>query len=319
MASILTKRSTWFGLACSCVLLVACDRDGVAAERDDELGRGRLRVEMTDAAIDDANVAAAYVTLTRIGISGEATAQFEGRKTIDISNYTQGRTVQVGNDQVVTAGTYGGLSLTFDTEFGETGQGLGCYVETADGRTLPLGFGQRSVTVEVAGTFAVGPVQVTELVVDLDLRKAIQYSEDGYSMVSAQRLARSLRIVDRNRSGSVDGRVSNHAQTRAEGGVRVVYAYPKRAVDFADEAKNDYENSITSADVNAAGNFRLSYLPAGEYELVVVDYADEDGDQKLDIVGPRISDLAVNAATRAVVVSAGAKVSIELEVGGLLP
>ena len=318
MAHILTKPSTWFGIACSCILLLSCERDGVEADRGSDLGEGRLRVEMTDAAIDDPNVAAAYVTLTGIGLNGQATTQFDGRKTIDISNYSQGRSIQVGNDQIIAAGQYQGLTLTFDTEFSENGQSLGCYVETTDGVEHPLGFGQRSVSVDVAGDFEVRPLLVTELVVDLDLRKAIQYSEDGYSMVSAQRLARSLRVVDRNRSGSIDGRISNHTQTREANGARVVYAYPKGSLSLDAEAKNDYEGAITSASVNTAGNFRLSYLPAGSYDLIVVDYADKDGDQRLEVLGPRVSDLAVRAATRAVVVSAGAKVSIELEVGAML-
>lgn len=318
MAQILTKPSTWFGIACSCILLLSCERDGVEADRGSDLGEGRLRVELTDAAIDDPNVATAYVTLTGIGLNGLATTQFDGRKTIDISNYSQGRSIQVGNDQIVTAGQYQGLTLTFDTEFSENGQSLGCYVETTDGVEHPLGFGQRSVSVDIAGAFEVRPLLVTELVVDLDLRKAIQYSEDGYSMVSAQRLARSLRVVDRNRSGSIDGRISNHTQTRDDGGARIVYAYPKASLNLEAEASNDYEGALTSADVNAAGNFRLSYLPAGSYELIVVDYADKDGDQRLEVLGPRISDLAVRAATRVVVVSSGAKVSVELEVGAML-
>ncbi len=319
MAYILTKRSTWFGLACSCLLFIACERDGTPADRDETMSQGRLRIEMTDAAIDDSNVEAVYVTLASISVTGQASAQFVGRKTIDISNYTQGRSIQIGNDQIVDIGGYEGLTLNFDMEFDESGQGHGCYVETSGGNKAPLGFGVRNVSVAVPGTFEVRPLLVTELVVDLDLRKAVQYSEEGYSLVSAERLARSLRLVDRNRSGSIDGKVANHQQTNDGVGARVVYAYAKTSLDLSDEAASDYEGAITSASINAAGNFRLSYLPAGEYELIVVDYADTDGDQRLETLGPRISDLAVLAATRAVVVTANAKVNIDLELGARLP
>ncbi len=318
MASLLKKPSTWIGLTCSCVLFLACERDSVEADRNEELSEGRLRLELTDAAVDDPNVASVYITLAGVEVGNEQLAQLSVRKSVDISNYSQGRTIQIGNDQVVTSGTYGGITLTFDMDYSESGQSLGCYVETTSGQQRPLGFGQRSVSIEVPGLFEVRPQAVTELVVDLDLRKAIQYSEEGYSMVSAQRLARSLRLVDRDQSGSIDGSVGNHAQTRAAGEVRIVYAYAKAALDLESEAANNYEGAITSASVNAAGNFRLSYLPAGPYELIVVDYADRDGDERMEPVGPRISDLAVNAATRAVVVSAGAKVSIDLQVGGRL-
>lgn len=299
--------------------LAGCDRDGTAAKRDDDREQGRIRVELTDAPIDDPDTEVAYVTLTEIALEGQVLEQLSTRKSIDISNYTQGRTVQFGNDQLVDAGLYNRLALTFDTEFDERGQQPGCYLETEDGTQNGLGFGERYVTVEVEGLFEVKANRITELVVDLDLRKAIDYSERGPSFVSVQRLTNSLRLVERQLTGSLEGRITNQASLGAFDGVRIAYAYPRGSLDVEAEAASGYLGATTSANVSAAGNFRLSYLPAGQYELIVVDYDDTDGDGRREHIGPRMSDASVLGVTRAATVSAGAKVEIELALGALLP
>ena len=300
--------------------LAACEREGgLAAGGSDDERTGRIRVKLTDAALDDADVKTVYVTVTGVTLDGERLDNLSERRTVDISNYTAGRTIQYGNDQRVRTGVYDDLTLTFDLERDATGDVPGAYVERHDGARAPLGFGPRELSVAVPGDFEVRADEVTELGVDLDLRRAVGYRDGGgYTFGGAEALRRSLRVVEETRSGSVDGTVVRHAATAPTNGARVVYAFPRGAVTPAALRAGDFAASVTSARVNGAGRFRLSYLPAGRYELVAVDYADTDGDGRLDLSGAIASDGEVGADLRAVTISARAKTVIELQLGDRL-
>ena len=305
-------------LAMSLVLGSACERDGgnAAGDGDGSGGVGRIRVNLTDAALDDPDVQTVYVTVTGITLDGEELPNLTERRTIDISNYTAGRTIQYGNDQPVSAGTYDGLELTLDLGRSESGEAPGAYVVDREGARLPLDYGPATVTIPAAGAFAVTADEVTELILDLDLRRAIGYRDGGgYTFGSDGQLARSLRLVEEGRSGAIEGTVVNHAATVASDVARVVYAFPRGTVTADTLRRGYFGASVSSARVSPGGRFRLSYLPTGRYELVAVDYADVDGDGRADLVGARRSDGEIGAETRAVTVSALAQTTIEMIVG----
>ena len=297
-----------------------CEREGGIVIGDAGAdATGRLRVLLTDAPLDDADVAGVYLTITGVTVDGETLPHLATRSTVDLAAYTAGRTVQYGTDQSIRAGVYAGLAVMLDLERDASGRAPGAYVATADGGKAALGFGPRTLSVPVDGRFEVRPDAVTEVVVDVDLRRAITYGDDGgYTLGDAARLGRSLRVVEEATSGSADGTIVDHGARLPAGAVRVVYAFPRGRAEAEALRAGDFEAAITSARVGPTGRFRLSYLPAGRYELVAVDYADTDGDGRLDLLGPRASDAAVGADTRAVTISAAAQTTVEMTLGDRL-
>lgn len=84
-------------------------------------------------------------------------------------------------------------------------------------------------------------------------------------------------------------------------------------------SKVQFANAVTSATVDANGNFTLSYLPEGDYELVFAGYKDEDGDGSYELKG--FLDLSILGGLNlgAITVNANASVTIEVIAMGLLP
>lgn len=279
---------------------------------------GRIRVALTDAPLDDPALAEVYVTFTGVRIGDEALPNLSERRTVDISNYTEGQTIQYGSDQSVEAGVYAGLTVALDLGSDAGGVAPGAYVTDSLGRKTSLAYGQETVELRVNDPFEVVEGQLTELVLDFDLRQAVlREGEAGYTFGGDMNLTSSLRLIDKTEAGSIEGTVDEHSLFR-DNGTRIVFAFPRGSFEAAAAFEGDFSAAVTSARVDATGRFRLSYLPSGGYDLIVVDYADEDGDGRIELIGARVSDATVGADVRAVSVTAGAQARIEISLGGIL-
>ena len=316
--------STQLALRLSTVLLASitfatCSKGDASGDGDGGEEYGRLRVELTDAASDDPDVSTVYITLAGAAIDGEELEQIGVRQTVDISNFTGGSTIQLGADQLMQTGRYRDLSLTLDLSNDAPGNGPGCYVERADGRIDALGSGAGKIELRLPVDFEITAGGQTRLIADVDLRKAIvrEANTEDYAFVSGPDLASSVRVVDAAATGGIEGQIASGDNTA--GTVRVVYAYPQGSVDLAAARMGDFSDAMVSARVSNAGNFKLAFLPAGSYELVAAEYRDRDGDGSLEFAGTRNSDAVIGAATRIVLVSVGAQVAVNLQLGTFLP
>ena len=282
---------------------------------DDE-DYGRLRVELTDAPSDDPDVATVYLTFAGASGDGIAFEQLSVRQTVDISNFTAGSTIQLGSDQLVRAGRYTSLTLALDLDRDAPGLGAGAYVERRDGSQDALGSGR--IEVEIPGEFVVPPSGHTRLIVDIDLRKlVVAHTSEGYALAGPGDRAAAFRLVDAASSGGIEGAVEGADLLESE--TRVAYAFRAGELDIARVRAGSLARAVSSDRVTRRGTFKIAYLPAGRYELIVVDYVDRDGDGRLEFGGARASDATIGEVTRSVLVSAGAQVGVRLALGDVLP
>ena len=130
--------------------------------------------------------------------------------------------------------------------------------------------------------------------IDFDVRKAIKKQDspqpnDEYDFVTEAELRTSLRMVNKNKTGKVKGKVSDNF---SQAGDRVVvYAYKKGTFNQLTETTGQgssniiFKNAETSAVVDANGNYNISFLSEGEYELHYVGYEDTNNDGKMEAKG----------------------------------
>ncbi len=297
-------------------------------KKDDTQPKGQVQMEVTDAPIDDAQVKGAFVTIAEVQVDGKVWNGFSGKQTIDLLAYQNGNVKSLGLGEL-EAGTYSNITFVLDLASDANGNQPGCYVLTTDNVKHDLNTtGQSKATVTFdAEDFEVKGDETTTIVVDFDLRKSIAHqdtttSQSKYGFVTSSELSAALRGVVKAHAGTVKGKCNNSSQYADK---VVVYAYKKGTYNKSAEvagqgaSKVQFANAVTSATVDANGNFTLSYLPEGDYELVFAGYKDEDGDGSYELKG--FLDLSILGGLNlgAITVNANASVTIEVIAMGLLP
>ena len=123
---------------------------------------------------------------------------------------------------------------------------------------------------KIMGDFDVMANGMTELVLDVDLRKALVKRGNGEF-----NLRPTARLITKSTAGMIEGAVDEENMQNAD--KVVVYAYLEGT--FQDSEMNEptegnarFENSINSAVADANGNFTLAFMPEGDYELIVSTY-----------------------------------------------
>ena len=286
---------------------------------------GKANFKMTDAPIDDANVSGAFVTVTEIKVDGQTFAGFSGKQTIDLLAYQNGNVKALGLGDI-EAGTYTNISLVLDYDVDANGNSPGCYILTTDNVKHEV---QASSSAQqelvLASNFVVEENQTTDVVIDFDVRKAVKAeaqaaSDNKYEFVSKGELESSLRVVVEAETGDVQGKCQND-----NGSDRVVvYAYKKGTWNKSAETQGqgssniEFKNASSSAVVDANGNYTLSFLEEGDYEVHYASYKQEsngsatfEGMLNLGLIGI----ISFNDIT----VEAGIDLTLNATVSALIP
>ena len=295
------------------LLLTACKED-----ENPGTTTGQLNVEITDGPIDDASVKGAFVTVAEVKVDGETFYGFSGKKTINLLNYQQGNVAALGLGDLET-GNYHNISLVLDHQTDESGNSPGCYILTDDNVKHSLAASAKQ-TLILGKNFVVDAGQKTDLVVDFDLRKAIQYqngSSDKYDFVAAADLQSAVRLVVKSNAGDIQGSCQN---TVVNTDKIIVYAYKKgefnREVEIQTANGIAFKNAVSSAVVGNDGNFKLAFLEAGEYELHLAAYNDDNSDGQLDLQGTLLLNSLTNLEN--IRLDAGAELQLDILVTGIL-
>ena len=306
-------------------LFTACEKedDGLSLE-------GNVQFEITDAPIDDANVAGVFVTVTAVKVDGEPISGFEGPQTINLLAYQNGNTKTLGLAELET-GTYSNVSLELDYGMDADGNAPGCYLITEDRTRHSLRNNLEAVSeIQLNNTsFTVVEDSTSTLVLDFDLRKSITYDSPGneldkYEFVTESELGTSVRLVEAKASGRIAGNCQNNVNLVDR---IVVYAYSSGTFDKDVEMNGQgesgitFKNAVASAVVGDQGDFTLAFLPEGEYELRFFAYEQPNdgkpaellGELSLDLLGTDRIDLG------AVQVDAAASVSFSLLATAIIP
>jgi hypothetical protein len=131
--------------------------------------------------------------------------------------------------------------------------------------------------IKVKGMMTTTIGESTGAVIDFDLRRAIVYQSGStaeFEFVTDAELQNAVRIVEKNTTGSITGKVADGVSGSEK---IIVYAYDKG--DFEEDEKFPqgasqimFKNAISSAVVNADGEFKLAFLEKGQYELHFISY-----------------------------------------------
>jgi len=256
--------------------------------------QGSMRLEITDAPIDDANIQGAFVTIAEVKVDGKAVTGFSGKKTVNLYALQNGQTEVLGDLQL-EAGTYSNITLVLDHASDANGNSPGCYVLTTDNVKHSLQ-ATASTTQEIvinSSPFEVTNGQTSNLVIDFDLRKTIRYednssTDDKYDFVTDSEIQSGVRLVAKNKAGTIKGQCEDNLGIAEK---IVVYAYKKGTYNKETEvngqgsSKITFKNCVSSATVDAQGNYTLAFLEEGDYELHFMAYEDSDADGTMELKG----------------------------------
>jgi len=284
---------------------------------------GKLKIEMTDAPIDEANIKGVFVTVTEVRVDGKKWEAFQGPKTVNVLELQGGKTASLGEGDL-SAGSFDKLTLVLDHERDASGNAPGCYILRQDNAKNKLAVSGSALTeLEISGPKVEVPEgESKELVVDFDLRKAIKEQANAsneYTFVTKGELQSSLRFVKKDNAGSINGKLNNY--NAATNGQAVAYVYAKGTFNQNTETKGQgesqvkFKNAVTSAKVNADGTFTAAFIPEGEYELHVATYRQESSG-KLTL--NTLLNLGGGASVSAISVKANTQTSLTISVTGIL-
>lgn len=235
-------------------------------------GEGQFRLNITDAPIDEEGITGVFVTFTGIEYQKDdgpwvRAEEFEGPITINLLELQNGRTTLMG-DFSAGSGNYTGLRFMLDApSLGRDGSNPGCFVEFEDGRRVPLFVPSGAQTgYKAKGTFSVPVNGNVEITADFDLRKSVTRAGNSGRYI----LKPTIRIIANNESGTIQGTISNR---QAETGY-VVFLYETGTYsesESADPAEGEsrFPNAVSSTAVEANGDFRLAFIGAKTYDLVI--------------------------------------------------
>jgi hypothetical protein len=284
--------------------------------------QGEASIEVTDAPIDNPEVEAVFVTVTDVKVDGQSFSGFSGPKTINLLALQNGKTELLGSG-ALAAKSYSNLSLVLDVETDADGNSPGSYLQTADGTKHRLAAeGENTVELIASEAYEVKEEGESKLVVDVNLRQAIQSGSSGaaeYSFASAADLNNAVRVVNKERTGTIKGNYDGGSDSGTDDKI-VVYAYEKGSFDAASETSGEmkFKNAVTSALVSKSSldsDFTLAFLEEGTYELHFAHYSDDDGDGKLTFKSMLDVSSNTSASLDAIEVTAGASITLDLLIG----
>lgn len=308
-------------LFASLFIISSCDDDNSSNNN------GNVKFEITDAPVDDPNVDGVFVTITDVKVNGQSISDFEGPMTINLMDFRDGELKRLGYADL-TAGTYSDVTLQLNFANDQSGTAPGAYIRTKDGVKHELAASSNTDNeIEVNGSFTVDQATNQEnVVIDFDLRKAIQYSQNpadsSYNFVTDAELDQAARLVTKDNTGTIQGNFKGALTQTVD--VIVVYAYKTGTYTNAERegqgtSKIEFKNAVTSTIIGDDKNFTLSFLPEGTYELQFVGYEDTDNDGTLEMMGSLLFNVLGDINPNNVTVNANEKVDLNLEITGLNP
>jgi hypothetical protein len=268
------------------------------------------------------------VTVAEVKVNGQAIEGFT-KQTIDLKAYQEGNTQLLGSTKL-DAKSYSNVTLVLDLDSDEDGNQPGCYVLNKDGVKFKLKSSSTGrYDLNLGQAWEVKSDAKTKVVIDFDLRKSIRYSDDAsikYSFVSEENLKAAVRVVAREKSGSIKGSFDNESQADAE--KIIVYVYKKGTFNASTETEAQgvdkimFKNAVVSAEVKGSltgQTYTLAFLPEGDYELHFVAYNKNSETGRYTYAARLQSETSVDGSIGNLIkVKAGAAVNISSTIKGVI-
>lgn len=276
------KRTKFNSLAVASIftalVFTSCDANDDMEEPNNSSSKGTVNVAATDAAVDAENITGVYLNVKGIKADGmddsnDAELMFDATQEFNLMAYQNGETYGLGSIEL-NSGTYSDISFLLDEE-------MPAYVTFADNTQSVIEV-EGDDEYEIIGEFDVVADAQTDIVADVDLRKAFtETSNEGEFMLRS-----TARLVNANVTGTIQGMVDNYEemQDQMESGMEtklVVFAYAEgtfNEMEREDPAGSEgrFENAINSAIVAEDGSFTLAFMDESDYELVIGSFTKEE-------------------------------------------
>lgn len=256
----------------SALAFTSCDNNDDVSNNSGTTGTAHFSA--TDAAVQGENITGVYLSVKGIVVDGvddanDAEVMFNSTKTFNLMAYQNGETYGLGSLDL-NAGSYSGIKFILD-------ESKRAYVKYEDSSTADLSV-EGGNEYEVVGSFNIVANAATNVVADIDLRKAFkETSSEGSFMLRS-----TGRLVSAEVTGTIKGSVENYQamkeQMASEGKEAkiVVFAYAQGTYNALEKedmdgpgAQGRFENSINSAVVNENGEFTLAFMEESDYEIVL--------------------------------------------------
>ncbi|MFO7997925.1 MAG: DUF4382 domain-containing protein, partial [Bacteroidales bacterium] len=255
-------------------LMTACeDNSGTGSNT------GVMHLSITDAPIDQFDITGVFITVTEVQIHmGEENwmviEDFDGPVTYNLLELSHGISELMASAEL-TAGNYTQIRFLLDAPVNsEQGNhsNPGCYLEFADGTTVPLFVPSGAETgYKATGDFTIpvnGEVHVTA---DFDVRKSVVVAGQSGLFI----LKPTIRLVVDDQAGNISGTIINLEEEYDA----VIYAYEAGTYQESEAADPlpdtpRFPNAISSDMADEEGHFMIPFLAPGTYDLVVTTSLD---------------------------------------------
>ncbi|MEP2774112.1 MAG: DUF4382 domain-containing protein [Fulvivirga sp.] len=305
------------------IIFFACSDD----DSETPMTKGNASIEMTDAPIDDANIEGVFVTVTDVKVDGETFAGFTGKQTFNLMALQNGNTKVLGSGEL-DARAYSNITFVLDYESDANGNAPGCYIMTANGTKQELESSAGSTgEIVVNNAYEVKSSTQSRIIADFDLRKAVKYSNNAereFEFVSDAELRSAVRVMNESKTGSIKGNYSE--DMTSETGKVVVFAYEEGTFNAntesepSGEANIRFANAVSSSVVTeGSGEYELSFLNEGNYELKFASYKDTDNDGEFTFDAMLDSETQIDGSVSDVItVDAESQIIVSTTITGIL-
>lgn len=241
---------------------------------------GRLDLAITDAPVDGVS----KVSVRFIGVELQPTTgdrvriDFDAAQLIDLYALRGGFTRLLLHDHPVPAGGYQWLRLLVQADR----DSLDSFVETSSGALLPLHIAGGELHFD--GGFELPRNELSELIVDVDLRRALLRPALEHYL-----LRPALRLIDARDAGSLGGEIASSylSDVRCgDPGGNAVYVYSGFGI-IPDDIDGGPADPVTTAEVifdhpTNAWRYEVPFLTAGAYTVAFTCQADLDDPDRDD-------------------------------------
>ncbi len=316
------KSASGFGVPGVFITLLAIIISFTACDKDNSAGGGTASttIKITDAAIDDASVTGAFVTISDVKLDGQSVQGFT-KTTINISAYQNGATKILGTFNLAGR-TYSNITFVLDYDMDASGGSPGSYITTTGGLKHKLQSTATSITINKSLALSGN----SSIVADFDLRKMITRQSGGgadqYDFATATELETAIRVVAESKSATIAGTLTNNA---VGSGKIIAYAYKKGTYNRSTEmqasgASNiQFKNAVSSSVVSGSGNYQLHFLESGEYEIHFANYTDTNADGQLELSGTLVAVGAAGLNLLGLNLNAGVTLTVNATATAILP
>ncbi len=239
----------------------------VTSCKKDEDDTTKVTVKMTDDPFPMPFVAEANIGVIKVDLkndNGDYVTVFSGDTSVNLVNYTNGKTAKVGVNEV-PAGTYTEVRVTMGD----------VTVKLTDDRTFSYtAAAHHSYSQAIYPALEVSEGEKAELLIDMDLSRSFSFGgftgwiSDIMDITGIQSFTPQFRAVDLYETGTIEGQVND------ANGDPVAYAEVKIRYDYDNDGQPEEVTTIAKAD----GSFKIIGVPQGTYMVEAEGEGTVDGE-----------------------------------------